>query len=98
MRIDDPSKTSVQSNSLGRAQGTEGLGRSERGGAAGRSGGTDQVKLSDFASKVNEALRDDGPERAARVEELRKAVAAGTYQVDSRELSAHLVEGALKGF
>ncbi|HBY62959.1 MAG TPA: hypothetical protein DEH78_24310, partial [Solibacterales bacterium] len=84
MRIDDPGKAGIQSNGLGRTQGVDGLGPNERSQRGGRGGGADQVELSDFAAKVKEAQRDDSAERAGRIEELRRAVAAGTYRVEAR--------------
>jgi flagellar biosynthesis anti-sigma factor FlgM len=58
------------------------------------SSNSDQVSISPLAQAV-QSLRSDSPDRQARIEELSRQVANGSYQLDSATLSKSLIQGAL---
>lgn len=62
-------------------------------------GSSDSVELSESAQEVRrlKAYMDQTPEaRSQRVEEIQQALAAGTYQTDSRQIAQRMLEsGAL---
>lgn len=82
--------------------------RPERGGQAGRgttptegtpesAAGGDRVDVSE-AARVLAGLRDDDPERAAKVERLRKAVEDGTYDPDVNEVARRFLREVVGPF
>src|SRR5579859_4486411 len=56
---------------------------------------SDSAELSGTAGKVSKALSQDAADRAAKVEQLRAAVANGTYNVTPAEISRGIVNDAL---
>ena len=83
-------------NKANRAAALEKLGHSAAYGQTSdvSSAGSDHVTISSLAQAV-QSLRTDSPERQARIEELSRQVASGSYQVDSASLSKSLIQGAL---
>ena len=97
MKIQDASLSGINltttgSQQAGKVQSAERV--NGKSGPAG-TGATDAVQLSSLGREV-EALQAD-PARAERLERLQAAVAEGTYQPDSAELSKALVDQAFEG-
>ena len=53
--------------------------------------GTDRADLSEVAGRLSEILQSESASRAEKIQQLKEAVASGTYQVDSAALSRALV-------
>jgi negative regulator of flagellin synthesis FlgM len=51
---------------------------------------TDSVKLTDSARALQQASSMDSPVDSARVEQIKKSLAAGTYQVDPNAIADRL--------
>ena len=51
----------------------------------------DSVKLTDSARALQQASSTDSPVDTARVEQIKKSLAAGTYQVDPNAIADRLV-------
>lgn len=97
MKIQDPNLSGINLTTGGSQQASKVQSAEKvngRSGATGASGGADAVQLSDLSREV-EALQAD-PARAERLESLRAAVADGTYQADSQQLSKALVDEAFE--
>jgi negative regulator of flagellin synthesis FlgM len=50
----------------------------------------DSVKLTDSARALQQASSTDSPVDSAKVEQIKKSLAAGTYQVDPNAIAASL--------
>ena len=61
----------------------------------GKAAETDRVDLSSLTGRISQVLESHANTREERIEALRAAVQAGTYQVDSPALSRTLVDQAL---
>lgn len=55
----------------------------------------DGVQLSGLAQKL-QSLAADSPDRDARVEQLARAYAQGTYQVDPQQTASGVIDDALR--
>lgn len=55
----------------------------------------DGVQLSGLAQKL-QSLSADSPDREARVEQLARAYAQGTYQVDAQQTASGVIDDALR--
>lgn len=55
----------------------------------------DQVELSGLAGRLSEVMRVESEDRAARLQRLSMAVAAGTYQPAASAIGRGIVEEAL---
>jgi flagellar biosynthesis anti-sigma factor FlgM len=55
----------------------------------------DRAVLSGLASRLAEALQAESPERAARLTQLKAAVAGGKYRADSETTSRAIVKDVL---
>jgi negative regulator of flagellin synthesis FlgM len=51
----------------------------------------DSIKLTDSARALQQASSTDSPVDTARVEQIKKSLAAGTYQVDPNAIADRLV-------
>jgi negative regulator of flagellin synthesis FlgM len=51
---------------------------------------SDSVQLTDSALALQQASSTDSPVDSARVEQIRKSLAAGTYQVDPNAIASRL--------
>ncbi len=94
MKIQDPSLSGINlttggSQQAGKVQSSERVNGKSGATGTGGAGGIDAVQLSSLGRQV-EALQAD-PAREARLEQLRAAVAEGSYQPDSQALSKALV-------
>jgi anti-sigma28 factor (negative regulator of flagellin synthesis) len=92
MKVHDPN---VRSNSAYGPQKTEALDSAQSGRTRGSKPGeaaADQLEISSVAGM----LAAEAAGRAARVEQLREAVAAGTYRADAAAVSEKIVADALE--
>lgn len=96
MRINDRNQLGT-----GAAQGTAGAdgidGRSPTHAGKGRTAEQDRTELSPLAQPLAETITGQSPERVARIEELKAAVAVGQYHADSSAVSRALVDDVLAG-
>ena len=60
------------------------------------SGSSDDVHLSELVRSLR-SLAADSPERQAKIEQLTRAYASGTYTVDAQATAAAIVNDAIKG-
>jgi flagellar biosynthesis anti-sigma factor FlgM len=93
MRINDP-------NSLGNAlppesAATEPASRTVLNAPGTITVGPDRADLSEVAGRLSEILQSESGSRAQKIQQLKEAVASGTYQVDSAALSRALLNEAL---
>lgn len=90
MKIDDPKLASVATPPAtgNRANGAE------RNKTSGSAGSKDDVHLSELVRSLR-ALAVDSPERQARLEQLARSVADGSYQVDAHAAASKMVDEAL---
>jgi len=98
MKVNDPNLASLAASSTGaaRTQETERSGHSSRaGGAHGTSPSSDDVHLSELVRSLR-SLAADSPERQARLEQIARSVANGSYQVDSKATASKIVDDALE--
>lgn len=103
MKINDPNLNSAATQGLGgalQAERTRGQ-QVERTGqqtpARDRTGGAtrDDVHLSELVRSLR-ALASESPERAARLEQIARAYAQGTYNVDAPATAHGIIEDALQ--
>jgi flagellar biosynthesis anti-sigma factor FlgM len=57
---------------------------------------TDDVHLSELVRSLR-SLAADSPERQARIEQIARSYASGTYQVDSQATASKIVDDSIKG-
>jgi flagellar biosynthesis anti-sigma factor FlgM len=93
MKIDNRSDLSVSTPGTAGAPGIDSGSRPAGGGSSGS--GPDTAELSSLAGKISQAVSQDGADRAAKVDQLRAQVTAGTYQADSQATSHGIVNDAL---
>lgn len=99
MKINDPSLGALGTNGAGGAKGPERsqeiTGRAQPNQVRERSKiEKDGVELSALSQGLR-ATEAESPERQARIDQLRKDVAAGRYQPDAAEVSRKIVEESL---
>lgn len=98
MKVNDPNLASLAASSTGaaRTQETERSGPGSRtGGPAGKTGSGDDVHLSELVRSLR-SLAADSPERQARLEQIARSVANGSYQVDAKATAAKIIDDALE--
>lgn len=98
MKVNDPNLASLAASSTGatRTQETERGGQGSRpGGINGGGGSKDDVHLSELVRSLR-SLAAESPERQARLEQIARSVAGGTYQVDSKATASKIVDDALQ--
>ena len=98
MKVNDPNLSSLASTGAGAPQQTD------RAGHGSRSGGTtpsassasgDDVHLSELVRSLR-SLAADSPERQARLEQIARSYASGTYQVDSEGTASKIIDDAIQ--
>ncbi len=95
MKVNDPNLNSLASSEALRSQGAARAGSSSRNAGAGASGATDDdVHLSELVRSLR-SLASDSPERQQRLEEIARAYASGTYQVDAQALAGKIIDDAV---
>jgi len=62
---------------------------------AGSGPGSDDVHLSELVRSLR-SLAADSPERQARIEQIARAYANGTYQVDSEATASKIIDDSLQ--
>jgi len=96
MRIDDRQLTDSQAAQAGKANPAQAAGRTQEARSAGPDSwlNSDQVQLSGLLERLGKSLHTADSQRAGRVEQLAGQYAAGTYQIDSREVSRAIIAEA----
>jgi flagellar biosynthesis anti-sigma factor FlgM len=98
MKVNDPNLASLASTGAAKTQETERSAQGQRG--ANRpevptvSG--DDVHLSELVRSLR-SLAADSPERQARIEQLARSYAAGSYEVDPHATAAKIIDDAFEG-
>jgi hypothetical protein len=96
MKVNDSSLNQTAASQLGKAGGAQGVssgGAKKSGGA--HSNQTDQVQLSDFASRLTKAAGADSPERTAHIASLAADYKAGRYKPNVAATSHGIVSDAI---
>ena len=93
MKVNDSNLGGLISTQTSGAQQTQQAGsRNSAAGAAGAGSG-DDVHLSELVRSLR-SLAADSPERQARLEQIARAYANGTYQVDAQATAAKIIDDA----
>ena len=96
MKVNDPNLSSLASTGTSRSQQTERTntsGRTQQ--PAGGKVTGDDVHLSELVQSLR-SLAADSPERQARLEQIARAYAQGTYKVDAEATAAKIIDDALQ--
>jgi flagellar biosynthesis anti-sigma factor FlgM len=97
MKINDPNLISVAPNATSHTQST---GRSGQGGrtsgvgALGGSGSSDDIHLSELVRSLR-SLAADSPERQARIEQIAREYARGSYKVDASATASKIIDDSV---
>ncbi len=91
-------KTNLSSPALSEASGTQQTGRSGQAAnssnpAAGGNAPGDDIHLSELVRSLR-SLAAESPERQARIEQIARSYASGTYQVDPQATASKIIEDA----
>jgi flagellar biosynthesis anti-sigma factor FlgM len=97
MKVNDPNLASLASSQTkaARTQETERAGQSSRPQNAGTAASSDDVHLSELVRSLR-SLAADSPERQARLEQIARSVANGTYNVDAKAIASKIIDDALE--
>jgi flagellar biosynthesis anti-sigma factor FlgM len=100
MKVNDPNLSSLagssqNTNAAARTQQTEQTGPSSRANGAGSTAAGDDVHLSELVKSLR-SLAAESPERQARIEQIARSYANGTYQVDSQATASKIVDDAFQ--
>jgi flagellar biosynthesis anti-sigma factor FlgM len=100
MKVNDPNLSSLgaspqNTNAAARTQQTEQTGPTSRAGSSGAGATGDDVHLSELVQSLR-SLTADSPERQARIEQIARSYANGTYQVDSQATASKIVDDAFQ--
>jgi flagellar biosynthesis anti-sigma factor FlgM len=98
MKVNDPNLSSLASPGSTQTQQTgqsARTGSTSSPGSAGSTGQTpgDDIHLSELVRSLR-SLAADSPERQARIEELARSYANGTYQVDAEATAGKIIDDA----
>lgn len=102
MKVNDPNLSSLGNASMGTTGATTGVSGTQQAGrpadVAGAATGSnassnDDVHLSELVRSLR-SLAADSPERQARLEQLARSYANGTYQVDSQATASKMIDDA----
>jgi len=95
MKVNDPNLSSLVSTGANPAQQTGQTARTDSTGAVNPSSQAsgDDIHLSELVRSLR-SLAADSPERQARIEELARSYANGTYQVDAEGTAAKIIDDA----
>jgi flagellar biosynthesis anti-sigma factor FlgM len=98
MKVNDPNLASLASTGASKAQETAPSAPSNR--TSNTPGSTtssaDDVHLSELVRSLR-SLAADSPERQARIEQIARSYASGTYKVDAQATASSIVDDSLKG-
>ena|ERR1700722_18048785 len=96
MKVNDSNLSSAGQANLTRTQETEQQSRSSSSSNAPTSGAaSDDVHLSELVRSMR-SLAAGSPERQARLEQLTRAYASGTYQTDPQATASKIVDDSLE--
>jgi flagellar biosynthesis anti-sigma factor FlgM len=99
MKVNDPNLSSLGNASLGTTgvAGTQQAGQTSRSQntTTGAGGLSDDVHLSELVRSLR-SLAADSPERQAKIEQLARSYASGTYQVDPKATASKIVDDAFE--
>jgi len=98
MKINDPNLASLASTGTNKVQETasSGAGKRVSNTPAGPSPpAADDVHLSELVRSLR-SLAADSPERQARIEQIARSYASGTYQVDPQALASKIIDDAFE--
>ena len=95
MKVNDSNLGSLASTKTNSTQAAQQTGQSARGGSVQTqgAGSNDDVHLSELVRSLR-SLAADSPERQARLEQIARAYANGTYKVDSKATAAKMIDDA----
>jgi flagellar biosynthesis anti-sigma factor FlgM len=102
-KVNDPNLSSVSSAGGSRTQETGRTGPTSRqpqtaatgGAAASGTTASDDIHLSELVRSLR-SLAADSPERQARIEQIARAYANGTYAVDAHATASGIIDDALR--
>ena len=93
MKVNDSNLSSLGTSNL---TGTQETSRSSRGSSnAAQAGSSDDVHFSELVRSLR-SLAAESPERQARLEQLARAYASGTYHADPQATASKMVDDALE--
>jgi flagellar biosynthesis anti-sigma factor FlgM len=98
MKVNDPSHSSLGNTSSGAtsAAGTQpALETSQPDRAASRAASTDDMHLLELVRSLR-SLAADSPERQARLEQIARSCANGTYQMDPQATASKIIDDAIE--
>jgi flagellar biosynthesis anti-sigma factor FlgM len=98
MKVNDPNLSSLASTGASGAQQTGRTGQAARtadASAAGVAAPSDDIHLSELVRSLR-SLAADSPERQSRIEQIARAYAGGTYQVNAQATAAGIITDALQ--
>ena len=100
MKVNDSNLSSLGSSGAQQASKTDATGRSAQAGrsshAANGAPASDDIHLSELVRSLR-SLAADSPERQARIEQLARAYANGSYTVDTKATASKIIDDALQG-
>ena len=94
MKVNDPNLSSLGVEAAARPQEPARTGNSRSSGASNSPLG-DDVHLSELVRSLR-SLAADSPERQARLEQMARSYASGTYQVDTGGTASKIIDDAVK--
>lgn len=98
MKVNDPNLTSPASTGTSRTQEARRAGQTSRPSdpaAPHGAASSDDIHLSELVRSLR-SLAADSPERQARIEQIARAYATGTYKVDAEATAAKIIDDALQ--
>ena len=98
MKVNDPSLSSLASTAASKANETSRSGPTARPAettAPGSAAPTDDIHLSELVRSLR-SMASDSPERQARIEQIARTYAAGSYKVDPQATAAKIIDDALQ--
>jgi flagellar biosynthesis anti-sigma factor FlgM len=94
MRVNDPNLTSVVANGTSRTHGAGRTGQNGRANGTSQSGSAtsaDDIHLSELVRSLR-SMAADSPERQARIEQIARDYAGGTYKVDASATASKMID------
>ena len=98
MKVNDPNLSSLASTGASKANETSRSGQTARpadSSAAKNAAPSDDIHLSELVQSLR-SLAADSPERQARIEQIARAYADGTYKVDPQATAAKIIDDAFQ--
>jgi flagellar biosynthesis anti-sigma factor FlgM len=96
MKVNDPNLASLASTGATKTQETASAGaRPAHAPVTQTPSGNDDVHLSELVRSLR-SLAAESPERQARIEQIARSYADGTYKVDTKETASKVIDDALE--